>query len=187
MAPRILQSVLALCTAAALFWNIAYVTFETVKKPWEFLFSDAPLQCEITEGPWRGLYTNEAVRRFYNDMLADLDTIKAANPGRAPVCVLSLFPVAYLYMDLPYGAYSAWYEYDEPERLAAYWQLRPAQQPAFIYVPYYDMYSYGRLPDDAAAAKLSGIERFVSGEHTEGRAGCIIRVTELHLPDTPEA
>ena len=183
---RTAKSAVAVCVAAALLWNVCYILFEGVRKPWEFLFSDAPLNSEIEKGPFCGLYTTAEIKGVYMDMLEDLDGIVAEDRDRAPVCVLSLFPFTYLYMGLPYGAYSAWYEYDEPERLAAYWALRPAQQPAYIYVPYYDMFSFKRLADETVSEKLSGLDAFVQGERTEGKAGCIIRVTKLSLPKTTE-
>ncbi len=179
---RAAQSFLAVCAAAALLWNGGYFAMETVQKPWEFLFYSEPMDCNLTKGPWKGLRTNRSVQRFYYDTLEDLDAILAKDPERAPVCVLSLFPFDYLYMNVPYGAYSAWYEYDEPQRLAAYWLLRPKQQPAFIYVPHYDMYSYQRLTDAEINEKLEGLEEYVEGERTEGKAGTIIRVTALRLP-----
>ena len=181
---RALQGTAAVCAAVALLWNGGYFLMETVQKPWEFLFSYAPRNCEITKGPWKGLRTTKEVRDFYYDTLEDLDTILAADTERAPVCVLSLFPFDYLYMNVPYGAYSAWYEYDEPERLAAYWQLRPAQQPAYIYVPYYDMFSYKPMPEADVREKLDSLQGVAEGERTEGKAGCIIRVTRLIAPET---
>ncbi len=181
-ATRALKGTAAVFAATVLLWNGGYFLMETVQKPWEFLFSYAPRNCEIEKGPWKGLRTTREVRDFYYDTLEDLDTILAADTERAPVCVLSLFPFDYLYMGLPYGAYSAWYEYDEPERLAAYWQLRPAQQPAYIYIPYYDMFSYQRLSDEAIREKTDSLQGVAEGERTEGKAGCIVRVTKLLPP-----
>lgn len=177
-----LKSVAAVCAVIAIMWNLSYVFCEGFRKPWEFLFSNKPMNCEITQGPFKGLYTNEAVKQVYDNTLSDLDMILQKNKNVFPVAVADLVPFAYLYMDVPYGSYSAWYEYDEPERLAAYWSLRPGQQPAFIYVPYYDKFSFAMQTDEYLSEKLKGLMQFVSGEVFKGKAGYIITVEKLITP-----
>ena len=177
---KLYLTAVALCGAVAVLWNCAYLAAATVYKPVEKLFehTPTPLTHEIEKGPFKGLVTTDTIAGIYNDTLADLDTVKALADGR-PVTVLDLAPYTYLYMDLPYGAYSAWYEFDEPARLAAYWGLRPAQRPAVIYIPYYSKNEF--LPYDEAylAQKLAGIRQFADGPVTEGRAGYILRVERL--------
>lgn len=177
---RAYLAALALCGAAAVAWNCGYLAVSTVYKPVEKLFQHehGPLEYEIDRGPFKGLKTSERIASVYNDTLLDLDEVKAL-AGEGPVTVLDLAPYTYLYMDLPYGAYSAWYEFDEPERLAAYWGLRPARQPTVIYIPYYSKNLFERYTDEYLAGKLDGLRQFADGPVTEGRAGYILRVTRL--------
>lgn len=171
---RVLQGVAAVCAAAALLWNTGYVCCETVVKPFEFLFTGNHLSVKLDKGPFKGLRTNETVAAVYKNMLTDLDTIRGMDGERKPVAVIGLMPFAYLYMDLPYGAYSAWYEHDEPERLAAYWRLHPEHVPAILYVPYAFGQSYLPNEDWVMEERMDGIRELVSGEITEGAAGYII-------------
>ena len=153
---------------------MGYVCCETVHKPFEFLYTDNHLTAKLERGPFKGLRTNETVAVAYNDILTDLDTIREMDTERAPVAVIGLLPFTYLYMDLPYGAYSAWYEHDEPERLAAYWRLRPERIPEIIYVPYVYGQSYLPNEDEVMENRMAGIRELVSGDFTEGVAGWII-------------
>jgi hypothetical protein len=85
-------------------------------------------------------------------------------------------------MDLPYGAYSAWYEYDEPDRLAAYWQMHPQRVPAIIYVPYVYGQSYLPNEDEVMQDRMTGIRALVAGDVAEGVGGYII--TNVSLKNT---
>ena len=183
--PVLYMTALALCGAVALAWNGGYLAAATVYKPVEkmFLHVHGPLTSEIERGPFKGLVTDAEIAAIYGDTLKDLDEVKAIANGR-PVTVLELAPFTYLYMDLPYGAYSAWYEFDEPARLAAYWGLRPAQQPAVIYIPYYGKNLFNRYTDEYLAEKLAGLRQFADGPVTEGRAGYIMRVEKLRTGAT---
>ncbi len=183
--PMLFLTALALCGAVTLAWNGAYLAAATVYKPVEkmFLHVKGPLTSEIERGPFKGLVTDAEIAGIYDDTLKDLDEVKALAGGR-PVTVLELAPFTYLYMNLPYGAYSSWYEFDEPARLAAYWGLRPAQQPAVIYVPYYGKNLFNRYSDEYLTEKLSGLRQFADGPVTEGRAGYILRVEKLRTSET---
>ena len=178
---RVFQAVIAVCAAAAIVWNMGYVCCETLRKPFEFLYTGSDLSERLDSGPFKGLYTNETAAGVYNAVLTDLDTIRELDAERAPVAVIGLMPFAYLHMNLPCGAYSSWYEFDEPERLAAYWRLRPERVPAYIYIPYCAGMTYVRYEDRFLEQRLSGILELVSGETTEGAAGYII--TNVSLKD----
>ena len=169
----------AVFCAAAVAWDLCYFMCSTFCKPVEklFLFESGPLSAEIEEGPFRGLVTTPAIREIYENTLADLDEVKALADG-APVTVLDLAPYMYLYLDLPYGAFSAWYEFDEPERLAAYWQLRPAQRPKVIYVPFYDKYLFTPYSEETLDRKLAGLAPYVETQRVTARAGYILLVKQ---------
>ncbi len=179
-APQVLQGIVAVCAAAAVLWNGGYVCCETLHKPFEFLYTGNHLSAKLERGPFRGLRTNETAASAYDAILTDLDTIRALDTDRKPVAVIGLMPFAYLYMDLPYGSYSAWYEHDEPQRLAAYWRLRPQRVPSIVYVP--DDYGMSYLPndDEVMEQRLSGIRELISGEITEGAAGYIFTNVSLN-------
>ena len=178
---------MAVCGAAALAWNMGYLLCATVYKPVEklFLHDPAPLAYEIEKGPFKGLATNENIYTIYNETLEDLDEVKRMAQGK-PVTVLDLAPFTYLYMDLPYGAYSSWYEFDEPERLAAYWGLRPAQQPAVIYIPYYRKNEFTPYTEEYLQQKLEGLQQFAQGSVTPAKQGFILRVERLRTALTAE-
>ena len=177
------SAALALCAATLTLWDGGYVLAETVYKPEEklLLHLEDDLDCALTTGPLKGLRTTERIADIYSKTLRDLDTVKAAANG-APAAVLELAPYTYLYLDLPYGAFSSWFEYYEPERLAYYWQLRPAQQPAYIYIPYYVNGLFDRYTDDILQLKLNRLFEWVDGELTEGEAGYVIRVRSVRAP-----
>lgn len=176
---------LALCGAAALAWNGGYVAAETVYKPVERLFLNprASLSAEIGKGPFKGLYTTPEIARVYEDCLADLDEVKRLAGGR-PAAVPELAPFTYLYLDLPYGAYSAWYEYNEPARLAAYWGLRPAQQPAVIYIPHFTKNFFTPYNETELRDKIQGLMNFARGTVIEGKAGTILVVEQIRFAET---
>jgi len=180
-------AILMLCAAAAVAWNMGYFACATVYKPVEKLFlkSQEPLSHEIEKGPFKGLITNETIASIYNDTLYDLDeVIKTAD--KKPVTVLDLAPYTYLYMDLPYGSYSAWYEFDEPYRLAAYWGLRPEQRPAVIYIPFYNKNEFLPHTEEYLDEKLEGLMQYVQGSVERGKAGYILKVQSIRTSENGE-
>ncbi len=183
-APRVLLAAAALCAAVSLMWHTGYILCETIYKPMEkmFLHTQGPLSAEIEAGPFKGLRTTPEIADVYVRTLEDLDTVKAIAAGR-PAAVLDVAPYTYLYMDLPYGAYTAWFEFYEPERLAAYWALRPAQLPAVIYLPYNEKALFAPYNGKTNETRLTLLEPCVQWELTEGKAGYILTVTDVRLPE----
>lgn len=177
---RVLQGIVAVCAVAALVWNLSYVYCETLQKPYEFVYTGNDLSVKLNKGPFRGLRTNETAAAAYNAILADLETIRSSDREKAPVAVIGLTPFAYLDLDLPYGAYSAWYEYDEPERLAAYWRMNPENVPAIVYVPQINGTTYLRNEDAVQQSRINGLLQVISGDITEGAAGTIITGVTLN-------
>lgn len=177
---KLLRGITSVCAAAALVWNLGYVCCETFHKPFEFMFTGNAHTVRLDQGPFRGLRTNETAAAAYNAILTDLDTIRDLDREKAPVAVIGLTPFAYLDLDLPYGAYSAWYEYDEPERLAAYWRMNPENVPAIVYVPQINGTTYLRNEDAVQQSRINGLLQVISGEITEGAAGTIITGVTLN-------
>ena len=133
---------------------------------------------ELTAGPLAGIRTNAALKKAYDDAREDLDRIREKEKG--PLYVADLCPWYYIYADLPYGAYSAYYvEEDSRDRVLLYWDMHPYAKPGVIYVPYYNCDTY--TPDLAAAQeKLRFFESVCGYELTEGKAGYILRVTRWY-------
>ncbi len=184
------RSILGISAAAVIVWHGCYVLAQTVYKPYEKLIlnDSALLSCRLTEGPLKGLYTTEHTGAVYAATLQDLNEIKHAANG-APVTVPALAPYTYLYMALPYGSYSAWFEYYETDRLAAYWQLRPEQQPAYVYIPYYENGLFAKREDGVLQLMLDRLFEWIDGNVTEGKAGYIVEVMQIRSPfaEIPEA
>ncbi|MBQ7638068.1 MAG: hypothetical protein IJS90_04115 [Clostridia bacterium] len=174
----------AVLTAATVLWHGSYIACETVYKPVEKLFRhvDGPLTSEIEKGPFKGLKTTPEIENVYLMTLEDLDCIKERANGK-PIAVLELSPYTYLYAGLPYGSYTAWFEFYETDRLAAFWALRPKQEAAYIYIPFYENGLLDRYPDDVLQKKLEFLEPYVLGKTETGKAGYIIEVEKTILPE----
>lgn len=128
----------------------------------------------ITDGPLKGMRTTMIQKQHYDDTLADLDLIR--ENSAEPVLIAGMCPFAYLYLDLPFGTYSAWWDDSEWRtvqknfsRQLMYWKLHPDKLPEYVYVPEYGglMYAVDPIPQER-------LELFTSGfrcEAVKGRAG----------------
>ena len=189
----------ALCFTALLCWegvSLYSVGFYGLVEQIANFTDDRAVTATVPAGPLKGIKTTARVCGIYEDILSDLDVIKADTKG--PVYVTGLCCYDYLYLELPVGSYSTWYvEEDSQTRQTRYWELHPEKRPEYIYVPYYDAYYYlnsgERERMQRRLLKMDGAETAV-GEHqaeedkirflrtlcdcevTEGKAGCILRV-----------
>lgn len=179
---KLRNAVISVCIAVFLLWDSAYIIAEGIYKPPEIplLGSKEPLSSELTSGPLKYLRTTESIQKMYNGTLIDLETIKQTANG-APVAILNVVPFMYLHLDLPYATFSAWYE-NETDRLYRYWQINPAHQASYIYLPYYDCRYYQINDNRTLSIQLEQLFSYIEGEITQGEMGYIIRVTRL-LPD----
>ncbi len=177
------KAALAVLTAAALLFNGAFVSVVAFYQPPERLFmrSAEPRDQVIEAGPYKGLKTIREVKRICGDTMADLDIIRQ-NADGASVAVMDLNCWMYLYLDLPFATFSAWYE-NETERQYAYWRLTPEHEPVYLYIPFYDCFFFYPLSERDARMKLELTLRYVRGEVTEGKAGYIIKVAEVYPPE----
>ncbi len=89
---------------------------------------------KIESGPYENLYIEKRLIGTFNLSLADLDEIKQKSSEDDPVLILSDMTWLYLYIDRPFGTYSAWQLSFEPERLEAYYELNPEKKPKYIYI-----------------------------------------------------
>ncbi len=126
------------CAAVVLFWNFGYVYTVGFIPMQEKIHgrATAPLSAEIQSGPSKGLLTTEEIRDTYEASLRDIRNIEEQNTERLPLLVYEIYPTAYLYTDMPYGATTAYYAL-ESQRAADYWTLFPEKQPKYVYIPYF--------------------------------------------------
>ena len=88
----------------------------------------------IDYGPYENMHINNRYYGTYRQSLDDLDKIKAKSNEDDPVLILSDMTWLYLYIDRPFGTYSAWQLSFEPHRLEAYYELNPEKIPRYIYI-----------------------------------------------------
>ncbi len=88
----------------------------------------------IETGPLKGLYIDSKFYGTHVLNMQDLDKIKTRNKEDAPVLILSKMCWLYLYLDCPFGVYSAWQNSFEPDRLQAYYTQNPQKSPKYIYI-----------------------------------------------------
>ncbi len=127
--------------------------------------ADEEINARIETGPLRGIRTAQSYKNKYNDVVSDLDAIRAVCDG--PVYIAEKNPWFYLYLDLPIGAPTPMYiEGNSTERLVRYWQAHPENRPAYIYAQH-------RSLQPKQLSFLSDVCDF----HTEnGKAGILLRV-----------
>ena len=133
----------------------------------------------IQEGPLKGIRTSKTVKDRCEAAIADMDLIKAKTD--APVYVANCCCWYYLYLDLPFSAYSAWYSPVNRARQLRWWELHPEKLPGTIYLPYFDCDHYER-DEDRINAELDFLRDCYDFEQEEGQAGYILRVTGVHFP-----
>lgn len=180
---RFLAGIAAFTVFAAVIWeSIGLYTggFYHIVENVCNIYEDQDLTVQMVRGPLKGIRTTARVGGIYEDILSDLDEIKANTPG--PIYVTQLFSYTYLYLEQPIGTYSTWYvEEDSEVRQCRYWELHPEKRPSSVYIPYYDAYSYlsykvNRKTDQWGEDKIRFLQTLCSCEVTEGKAGFILRV-----------
>ena len=141
-------------------------------------YKNQPLDVKLTSGPLKGIYTNKRISTVYDAMLRDLDKIKEMTEPSDRVFVSNLAPLLYLHLDRTYATYSAWNRKDEIYRTEAYWKEHPDRLPDYIYLSYYDMFTY--TPTEKLVSKeLSEIwTHYFELEAINSETGEILRVTK---------
>ena len=141
-------------------------------------YKNQALDVRLTSGPLKGIYTNKRVSAIYGAMMSDLDTIKEITDPSDSVFVSNLAPLFYLHLDRTYAGYSAWIRKDEIYRTEAYWKEHPDRLPDYIYLSYYDLFTY--TPTEKVASKeLSEIwTHYFDLETIKAEAGEIFHVTK---------
>ncbi|MCR5781402.1 MAG: hypothetical protein K6G90_01565 [Clostridia bacterium] len=132
----------------------------------------------LDAGPLKAILTTEVIAERYGQMLSDLDVIRSECKGR--VYVFGLFSWIYLYLDMPYGTYSAWFaDRDFETRQVDYWRKYPEKLPEYIYVPKYEAYGFSPISETEIKESLSRLRKVFDCSITEYEAGYIARVKTL--------
>lgn len=112
------------------------------------------LDTRISVGVAKGIITTKENALKYEEVYEDLQTIKTNASPDENVLIASLFPSAYLDLDMNYGTYSSWTYINNgknfvefTERLKTYYDLNPKKKPQYVYVLNEDM-DYLPLIDD---------------------------------------
>jgi hypothetical protein len=94
------------------------------------------LNYHITQGPLKGTITTKEHGLEYEAILQDLAELKNREQGN--VLIIGFQTWGYLYLDMPYGTFSAWSGGESEHlkyRLRDYYRLRPEKTPDYIYLP----------------------------------------------------
>lgn len=100
------------------------------------------LDTKIEEGPLKGIYTTSEHAGQYENIFSDLEYIKEKQPDN--LLMIGFDTWGYLYVDMPYGTYSAWSGGESEHtlrRLAAYYTVNPDKTPEYLYVPKYSAWT----------------------------------------------
>lgn len=172
-----------ICISAALCciigFNIMYLGFTVQWKISERFYSnsDEKIDTVIQSGALKGLVTVDTTAVQYEKALRDLDEIKKSTQGA--VYIANACPSFYMYLDLPYSTYAAYYvPVDSEVRQERWWELHPEKLPEYVYIPKFNCESYTDY-EEAAAEKLEYIQSiFECISVKNGEAGYIVRTGE---------
>lgn len=134
----------------------------------------------IQKGLMKGISTIQKVKDCQEAAIADLDQIKSETT--APVFVANNCCWYYMYLNLPYSTFSAWYNPRSIQRQLSWWKLHPDKLPGYIYIPFFDCDSYSR-DEERLKTALDFLSDCYDFEQEEGQAGYILRITGVHFPE----
>ena len=102
-----------------------------------FAADDVDFSTVIERGPYRGVKATAERARLYEDILSDLDRVRAETDEDDVIYIANLFEWCYLYLDVSvYSPYSAYFLLPDLEkRQFPYWEMHPEKTPDCIYLP----------------------------------------------------
>lgn len=121
------------------------------------------LQYKISQGPLKGILTTKEHAMEYEQLLLDLSYLKEMEPGN--VLIIDFQTWGYLYLDMPYGTFSAWSGGESEHlkyRLQDYYQLQPEKTPDYIYLPSSSSWNKEEL-QELFSVNFSGEEQLEQG------------------------
>ena len=137
-----------------------------------YMRNTTALTDEISRGPLKGIKTTFRVRSVIENMMQDLDDLRAG--GKKQIYIAGTHQWAYLYLEDSYTACSAMFnEKNIAVSQMYYWELHPEKRPDFIYIPLYDTGGFQSIR--AGVAKITDTFNTLCSFHqAEGRAGYIL-------------
>ena len=86
----------------------------------------------MERGPLKGVYTSPETAQWYEEVLAELDSLHMTSKDR--LLVVGVAPWIYLYAEAGCGSYSTWQVHEGSTQLYDYYALHPEKYPNIIYI-----------------------------------------------------
>ena len=180
-AKKLFRAAAAVFTVCFLLWHVLYILtegFYPVVEKTGFSLTERVCTVTLDTGPYKNIKTSQEVADIYGRTLRDMNTIAREADGE-PLYVGMLAPYLYLSADLPCGDFSVWDVDEMPQRRAAYWELFPARNPGYIYLPDARVTSLRAemIGEDYLLAQMRELNEIFTFETVRGEGGYILRVT----------
>lgn len=185
---RVLTAAAGAVGCLLVLWSLFAVGMTFSYKPVEKAYNrsdDRSVSVRLTDGPYKGIATTRRNSEIYGLILSDMDLIREKCGGA--FYVAQNLPYYYLAAERPIGTYSTWYvEKDSVDRLRRYWELHPEKRPEYIYIPFYEYYTFRTFENiyqnGWTASQLDRFRSFCSfTPDPAGAAGYILRVEEWKI------
>ena len=138
---------------------------------------------KIEQGVYEGIYTTSTIAKEYNDLLEDLDVIKAESRG--PVYLENPFPLAELYLELPSSNCSSWNSVGTRDRQIRYFQMHPEKTPDVIYYVKRDFFFRQTATEKEMQLFETYAKHLCDGTIKRGKNGIIVNVEKWKNPGDP--
>lgn len=140
----------------------------------EIIFGQPLSEC-AERGPMKGLLTSPMIKKKYDAILHDMDSLKEDPPEALFIADYMLW--CNMYLDLPYACFSpdTFESQESHDCLVYYWSLHPDARPDCAYLPYFGWDNYMdhlKRTEDMLAFMRSVCECEVE----TGAAGYILRI-----------
>lgn len=89
------------------------------------------LECELTEGPMKGIHTSRENAQLYDEVLEDMEELQLTEKDK--LFVIGIAPWMYLNTEAECGAYSTWETLETDPLIPIYYEIRPEKLPTVIY------------------------------------------------------
>jgi hypothetical protein len=94
------------------------------------------LECELTEGPLKGIHTSKENEQLYEEVLQDMEDLQMTSEDR--LFVVGIAPWMYLNTEAECAAYSTWETLEDDPLIPIYYEIRPEKLPTVIYCYEYE-------------------------------------------------
>ena len=132
-------------------------------------------------GPYAGLWLNNEQNGNYTAITNDLDIIKSRTDEDDHILIISELSWMYLYIDRPFGTYSAWQPFLELDRLRSYYRMNPDKIPEYIYVGQYfiptSVSSGHKFNPDRAQNYVNNLSNLFEFNEEQLSSGILLEIT----------